>query len=121
MTLRLSHTTLDVSAPYETAEFWRVLLDWKIAEPEDYRPDSTECYLVSPHGYTVLFMKNPDEKRVKNRIHFDLVPDEGSTRDEQVKRAVELGATLLEDRRQDLGWAVLADPEGNEFCILEGE
>ena len=50
---------------------------------------------------------------------MDLVPD-GSSRDEQIERALCLGATMADDRRHDLGWAVMADPEGNEFCILAG-
>ena len=119
MGLRLSHTTVDALDPYAVAEFWRELLTWDVQEVDNYTPESDECYLVSPHGYTVLFMRCPDRKSVKNRIHFDLVPDGGSTRDEQVERARSLGASLVDDRRADLGWAVMADPEGNEFCILD--
>ena len=118
MSLRLSHTTWDAHDPHAVAEFWRELVSWEVAEPDCYRPGSDECYLVSPHGYTVLFYKVPDAKQVKNRAHLDLVP-EGSTRDEEVERALRLGATMAEDRRDDLGWAVLRDPEGNEFCILQ--
>lgn len=117
MSLRLSHTTWDALDPHPIAEFWRKLLGWQIQEPDSYHPGSDECYLVSPHGYTILFFRVPDAKKVKNRAHMDLVPDD-STRDEQVDRAVELGAAVVDDRRSDLGWVVLADPEGNEFCIL---
>ena len=45
---------------------------------------------------------------------------QASTRDAEIERALALGATMVDDRRSDLGWAVLADPEGNEFCILDG-
>lgn len=117
MSLRLSHTTWDALDPYPVAEFWRELLDWQITEADSYHPGSGECYLVSPDGHIVLFYRVPDAKAVKNRAHMDLVPD-GSTRDEQVDRALRLGAVLVDDRRDDLGWAVMADPEGNEFCIL---
>ena len=117
MSLRLSHTTRDALDPYAIAEFWRQLLDWSITEADTYKPGSDECYLTSPHGYTVLFYRVPDAKTVKNRAHMDLAPED-STRDEQVERALDLGATLVDDRREDLGWAVMADPEGNEFCIL---
>ncbi|NMY01311.1 VOC family protein, partial [Pseudomonas veronii] len=75
-------------------------------------------YLVTPHGYTILFYRVPDAKRVKNRAHMDLAVEDG-TRDEEVERALRAGATMVDDRRADLGWAVLADPEGNEFCILD--
>lgn len=44
----------------------------------------------------------------------------GTSRDEEVERALRLGATMVDDRREDLSWAVMADPEGNEFCILDG-
>jgi predicted enzyme related to lactoylglutathione lyase len=56
---------------------------------------------------------------VKNRMHMCLRPVEG-TRDSEVDRIVSLGATIVDDRRdlQDGGWVVLADPEGNEFCVL---
>lgn len=117
MPLRLSHTTWDALNPHAIAEFWRELMDWQIAEPELYHPGSDECYLVTPHGYTVLFYKVPDAKKFKNRAHMDLVPV-GATRDEEVARALKLGAALADDRREDLGWAVMTDPEGNEFCIL---
>lgn len=119
MSLRLSHTTWDALDPYTTAQFWKQPLSWDIEEPDLFKPGSDECYLTSPDGYTILFFKVPDTKKVKNRAHMDLVPD-GSSRDEQIERALLLGATMADDRRHDLGWAVMADPEGNEFCILAG-
>ena len=119
MPLRLSHTTWDALDPYAIAQFWRELLDWRIQEPDTYQPGSDDCYLVSPHGYTVLFYRVPDAKKTKNRAHMDLTP-EHSTRDHEITRAQQLGASIVDDRRHDLGWAVLADPEGNEFCILDG-
>lgn len=120
MGLRLSHTTWDALDPYAVAEFWRALLEWPVAEPEVYHPGSDECYLVSPDGYTILFYKVPDAKTVKNRAHMDLRPAEGSSRDDELARALELGATMVEDLREEFGWVVLADIEGNEFCILNG-
>lgn len=118
MSLRLSHTTWDALEPYAVAEFWRELMGWDVSEPDSYEPGSDECYLVTPHGYTVLFYKVPDAKRVKNRAHMDLAVEDG-TRDEEVERALRIGAVMVDDRRGDLGWAVMADPEGNEFCILD--
>ncbi|MCG7423431.1 MULTISPECIES: VOC family protein [Micrococcus] len=118
MSLRLSHTTWDALDPYAVAEFWRELMGWDVAEPDSYAPGSDECYLATAEGYTVLFYRVPDAKRVKNRAHMDLMTA-GTTRDEEVERALGLGASMVDDRRGDLGWAVLADPEGNEFCILD--
>jgi hypothetical protein len=63
----------------------------------------------------------PKGKTVKNRLHVCLRPQ--GHRDAEVQRLIGLGATLVDDRRRPdgLGWAVLADPEGNEFCVLRGE
>jgi hypothetical protein len=75
-------------------------------------------------GHRVLFIEVPDRKQVKNRIHFDLRPATG-TRDVEVARLVGLGARKIDDQRDHygpgIGWVVLADPEGNEFCILRSE
>ena len=71
-------------------------------------------------GHPLLFIEVPEGKSVKNRIHFDLRPSDG-TRDEELERLLGLGATQVDDQRNDgpgTGWVVLADPEGNEFCIL---
>ncbi|WP_372452637.1 VOC family protein [Pseudonocardia nigra] len=70
----------------------------------------------------VLFIEVPEPKQIKNRLHLDLVPAAG-TRDEELARLLALGASTVADlRRPDgSGWVVLADPEGNEFCILRSE
>ena len=76
--------------------------------------------IFSPDGSArLLFIDVPDAKQVKNRLHLDLRPAEGS-RDVELARLIELGATEVDDRRlpDGRGWVVLADPEGNEFCIL---
>jgi hypothetical protein len=72
--------------------------------------------------HRLLFIEVPDARQVKNRIHFDLRPVDGS-RDAELSRLIGLGATTVDDRRNldGTGWVVLADPEGNEFCILRGE
>jgi len=81
--------------------------------------------IVSPDsGHRVLFIEVPERKSVKNRIHFDLVPTD-RTRDEEVERVLGLGATQVADHRgiygPGSGWVILADPEGNEFCILRSD
>ena len=64
----------------------------------------------------------PEDKEIKNRLHFDLRPIDLS-REDEIDRVRALGATEVADRRQSDGggWMVLADPEGNEFCILRGD
>ncbi|MGW2993859.1 VOC family protein [Streptomyces sp. NPDC001193] len=73
-------------------------------------------------GPTLLFVRVPEGKAAKNRIHLDLKPN-GRTRADEVARVQALGARLVADRtRPDgRGWVVLADPEGNEFCVERGE
>jgi hypothetical protein len=69
----------------------------------------------------LLFMRVPEPKSVKNRLHLCLMPDK--RRDEEIDRVIRLGARIVHDLRhlgRGTGWAVLADPEGNEFCILGG-
>jgi predicted enzyme related to lactoylglutathione lyase len=70
----------------------------------------------------LLFIEVPEGKQVKNRVHFDLRPTD-RTRDEEIERVLGLGAIVVDDRRNrdGTGWMVLADPEGNEFCILRSD
>ncbi len=79
--------------------------------------------IFSPDGrQRVLFIEVPEDKEIKNRLHFDLRPIDLS-REDEIDRVRALGATEVADRRQSDGggWMVLADPEGNEFCILRGD
>lgn len=75
--------------------------------------------IVSGHGISLLFVPVPEGKAVKNRVHLDLAPTT-RTRDEEVARLLDLGAVLVDDQRrpEGKGWVVLADPEGNEFCVV---
>ena len=65
----------------------------------------------------LLFIRVPEVKTLKNRVHLDLQPD--TTRDEEVDRLTGLGARLVDDQRRSdgSGWVVLTDPAGNEFCV----
>ncbi len=74
-----------------------------------------------PEGPLLHFNQVPEPKTIKNRLHLCLRPK--TTREEEVERLLNVGATLVDDRRESdgAGWAVLADPEGNEFCVLRGE
>ena len=74
-----------------------------------------------PEGPLLHFNQVPEPKTIKNRLHLCLRPE--TSREEEVDRLLRLGATFVADRRspEDTGWAVLADPEGNEFCVLRSE
>lgn len=78
-----------------------------------------EAELRGPGGRCLEFLRVPEAKTVKNRMHLCLRPVD-TTCDAEVDRIVGLGASVVDDRRgmDDGGWVVLADPEGNEFCVL---
>ena len=123
MTAVISHTTIDAADAYAQSLFWAKVLGYAQDPDDPNEPGHEECMIFSPDGRTrVLFIEVPDKKQVKNRMHFDLVPAEG-TRDAEAARLISIGATVVDDlRRPDgSGWVVLADPEGNEFCILRSE
>jgi predicted enzyme related to lactoylglutathione lyase len=113
MTVRFHSVVVGSADAASLARFWAGLLEWQVVfENEEEvaigRDDQTYPGLV--------FVPVDDTKAGRNRLHIDLAPDD---RDAEVDRAVALGA-----RRVDVGqtaeatWVVLADPEGNEFCIL---
>ncbi|MCF6524232.1 VOC family protein [Streptomyces sp. JJ36] len=111
------HVTIDCADAYALGGFWAAALNSSLAE-DDY-PGDPEATVESP-GATLLFVTVPERKAatVKNRVHLDLQPQD-RTRDEEVERLLALGATLVADHRRPdgTGWATLADPEGNEFCV----
>ena len=115
MSSELYTVTVDASDPHRLADFWRRVLDYKITFDSE---DEVAIERQDESGVAILFGKNPDAKAVKNRIHFDLNPDDQSA---EVDRVLELGATHVDigqSKDPDVTWKVLADPEGNEFCIL---
>ncbi|MDT0482593.1 VOC family protein [Streptomyces doebereineriae] len=113
MTSTIRHVTIDCADAYAVAEFWSQALGQPLHEQD--RPGDEEA-LIEDAG--LLFVTVPETKTVKNRLHFDLQPQD-RTRDEEVARLLTLGATLIDDQRtgDGMGWVVLADPEGNEFCV----
>lgn len=115
MTSLVRHLTFDSHDAYRQATFWAQVLGGKVSD-DDF-PGDPEA-LVEGGGVTLLFVTVPDTKTVKNRLHVDLQPQD-RTRDEEVERILALGARLVDDQRKPngRGWAVLADPEGNEFCV----
>jgi len=124
MSLRIRHITFDCADPYRLARFWADLLGYREDPHDPNRPAAEEALIVDPQGTAgLLFLRVPEAKGVKNRVHFDVWPDGADglplSRDQALPRALELGARLVDDRREPdgTGWVVLADPEGNEFCL----
>lgn len=122
MSLFVSHTTIDCHDAFALSEWWRVLLDYEM-DPEDPNfPGHEECAISDPTtGHTLLFIEVPDDQLPTKRIHLDLRPRE-RPQDEEVRWALAQGATEIADRRglhgPGTGWVVMADPEGNQFCVL---
>jgi catechol 2,3-dioxygenase-like lactoylglutathione lyase family enzyme len=119
MTLSVNHITFDSADPYTVSRFWEQALGFSGEEDEPNTPGDDECYLESPDGSVrLLFIRVPEGKSVKNRLHLDLAPVDG-TRDEELVRLLGIGATIRDDRRlpDGRGWIVMADVEGNEFCL----
>ncbi len=112
----IQNICFDCHDAYALAEFWSKVLGIPM-DPED-SPGTDEAGFDLPTGQSLLFLQVPEPKTVKNRAHLCLTPD--IPRDDEVARLLGIGATLNDDQRNPdgSGWVVLADPEGNEFCIL---
>ncbi|MBI4941793.1 MAG: VOC family protein [Actinobacteria bacterium] len=120
MTAYVSHTAIDAANAYTLSLWWAEVLGYAEDPDDPNLPEHEECLIRSADGaHRLLFLTVPDVKQVKNRIHLDLRPAEG-TRDDELARLLAHGATEVADHRRPdgSGWVVLADPEGNEFCIL---
>ncbi|MEV6670828.1 VOC family protein [Streptomyces sp. NPDC051162] len=111
----IGHVTVDCADPYRLASFWAEVLGGSLAD-EDL-PGDPESWVITG-GAKLLFVRVPEPKSRKNRLHLDLQPKD-RPRDAEVERLLSLGATLvLDHRRPDgTGWVTLADLEGNEFCV----
>jgi len=111
------HVTVDCADPYELATFWSAATGWPLSDED--QPGDDEVLVEAPAPLPgLLFIRVPEARSVKNRVHLDWAPTD-RTRDAEVERLVGLGATVHEDHRtpEGPGWVTLRDPEGNEFCI----
>lgn len=115
----VQNVAVDCADAYELARFWSEVTGCPL-DPEAERGDR-ETAVMLPQGPLLYFNQVPEPKTIKNRLHLCLRPT--TSREEEVARLLALGATLVADRRNPdgTGWAVLADPEGNEFCVLRSE
>ncbi len=104
---------VDANDPAALARFWAAVLDYRILYEAPNEVD------VGRDGDTypgLVFVLVPEDKAVKNRLHIDLNPDD---QDAEVDRLLGLGARRVDvGQGEDKTWVVLADPEGNEFCVL---
>ena len=115
MTVTINSLTVDSHEPKVVARFWSAALDWPILFESDDEVLIAPFEERHPGVFPVLFLRNPDEKRLKNRWHFDLAPDD---QEAEVARLEGLGARRTDIGQGDVEWIVMADVEGNEFCVL---
>jgi hypothetical protein len=118
MPTRLQHVVVDAADPAALARWWAEALGWAITLEE---PDEAEVEPPQPDGLglPLVFVPVADPKVGKNRVHLDLrsaTPDDQAA---QVARLTGLGARPADIGQGDVPWVVLADPEGNEFCVLD--
>jgi hypothetical protein len=128
MALRWYTTVIDTTDPRALADWWAEALRWtKVYEADD------EVVIVPTHmtekryrqtpweqaGPGLVFVRVPEQKSIKNRLHLDLAPHTSDDRDAEIARLKEMGATEVDlGQGPDVTWTVLADPQGNEFCVL---
>lgn len=127
MPVRWYSVVVDCKDVQAQASWWAAALGWqKVYEADD------EVVLVPPHALTkgstipveeqgpgLVFVPVPEGKTVKNRLHMDLAPRADDDQAAEVERLVDLGATRVDvGQGPEVTWVVLADPEGNEFCVL---
>jgi hypothetical protein len=121
MPTRVVQLVMDAADPVRLGRFWAAVLGWEVVGEE---PDEVE---ISPIGYSypdpvalpLVFIRMPEPKTVKNRVHLDLATTSAAHQAAEVDRLLRLGAVRADIGQGDVPWQVLADPEGNEFCVLE--
>jgi predicted enzyme related to lactoylglutathione lyase len=116
MAAKFTELVVDANDPSALAEFWSAVLGWPAHVDQD-----GDVVIADPSGSqpTILFNRGADQKTVKNRLHIDVNPV-GCDQDEELARLLGLGARHVDIGQGEESWVVLADPEGNEFCLLRG-
>lgn len=118
MSLHVNSMTIDCADPEGLARWWAEALGWvvfRIDEDGDVWLAPGADPAEFPHAVPLLFLEDPNPKTIKNRLHLDLVPDD---QEAEVARLEAMGATRVDIGQGDVSWVVMADPEGNEFCVL---
>jgi hypothetical protein len=123
MTSRFTEVVIDCHQPPRLADFWCAVLGYEIIDAHEdvveiagWEP-TAENVRRGPVPPTLLFVRVPEAKTVKNRLHIDVSPID-CTQDAEVERLIDLGARHVDIGQGQQSWVVLADPEGNEFCVL---
>jgi predicted enzyme related to lactoylglutathione lyase len=119
MSSTVLNITFDCRDTAKVARFWSAVNGWDLRVAYE-GPDQVEFSVGPPPtgGVRLYFVPVPEPKTVKNRVHLDVLPAGGQS--QEIARLVELGASVANDQPADAGWVVMADPEGNEFCVEPG-
>ncbi len=126
MSIRWYSVVIDCHDVAAQARWWAEALDWRIVyEASDEvvivpprAMDESRVIPVEEQGPGLVFVPVSEGKTIKNRLHLDLAPFAGDDQAAEVARLEGLGATRVDVGQGDRPWVVLADPEGNEFCVL---
>ncbi len=117
MTSRLVALCFDVNDPHRVARFWAEALDWEV---RDESPDEVRIVPADDATFRIVFLAVAEKKVGKNHLHLDLSTTSIDDQTETVRNLIELGAHGVDvGQRPDERHVVLADPEGNEFCVIE--
>jgi predicted enzyme related to lactoylglutathione lyase len=111
----IATVVVDCADPRAMARFWGQAMDWTLHKVTDHNAVLRSAKGVGPY---LQFLRTPDVKTGWNRVHLDLRPYPGDDREAEATRLRALGATVIDLGQSDVPWTVLADPEGNEFCLL---
>jgi hypothetical protein len=112
MALEWEQVVVDAADPARLGRWWQEALGWVVVNDD---PEEFEIRPGPDRLPGLLFAAVPEEKASKNRLHLDFRPED---QEAEVGRLIGLGATRVDIGQGDQTWEVLADPEGNEFCVL---
>jgi len=118
MAAKVTTIVFDAAQPARLAQFWSEVLGWELKPidgPNDWVAVGDKA-CESP--FILLFLGTDQPKSVKNRVHLDLNPV-GCDQSSELDRLLALGARHVDIGQGEQPWVVLADPEGNEFCLLQ--
>ncbi|NOX31128.1 MAG: VOC family protein [Actinobacteria bacterium] len=113
MGLEWEQVVIGARDPAVLGRWWCDALGWVVVD------DASPVFEIQPQPDRlpgILFLAVSDAKEAKNRLHIDLRPDDQAA---EVERLIALGASRVDVGQGDVSWVVLADPEGNEFCVLQ--
>ena len=120
MAARITEIAIDCADPEALARFWTQALGYEVGQVEDGYVELVPPDAARPASPTIGLIRVAEPKAVKNRLHLDLTATD-RTQAEEVERLLALGARRADvGQGADVSWVVLADPEGNELCVLSG-